>query len=158
MKGFAVGFLLLGGCYVFGGGEPERSTDAMASEVSTKPVATDTAELEVVIDVGKNPLGTYEMELVFNPRAGRLLSIHPGRAFGFDAAPRFNDANFPSGHVRVFDAHTMPAGPEGEVHVLTLRFAASPAPGVEVRELKSYDCHSRQIAGRGFVRPHYRTP
>lgn len=158
MKRFAAGFLLLGGCGMFGGGESPRSPDTMPSEVSAPSVAPDTAELEVLVDVGKNQLGTYELELVFDPRAGRLLSVHPGRAFGFDAAPRFSEANFSSGHVRVFDAHTMPAGPEGEVHVLTLRFATRPAPGVEVRELKTYDCRSRPIAGRGFVRPHYRSP
>lgn len=157
MRHAAIGLLLLGGCGMFSG-EPARADNAMPAETTAPSVAPDTAEVEVIVDVGASQLGTYELEVVFNPREGRLLSVHPGRAFGFDAAPRFSEATFPSGHVRVFDAHTMPAGPEGEVHVLTLRFEKAPAPGVEIRGLKSYDCRSRAIPGRAVVRPHYRTP
>jgi len=157
VKYAAIGWLILGGCGMFSG-ESARAPDGMPKETIAPSVAQDTAEVEVIVDVGASQLGTYELEIVFNPREGRLLSVHPGRAFGFDAAPRFNEATFPGGHVRIFDAHTMPAGPEGEVHVLTLRFEKAPAPGVEVRGLKTYDCRSRSIAGRSAIRPHYRTP
>ncbi len=104
---------------------------ASAATVQIAPVVRS-LEGSVTIDVGTSALGSYSIDLIYDPAVLHVEAIAPGTSPGFTGAVLTNPTTFASGVTRIagFNSGTNLSSPTGVVNVANVRFKPVGTPGM----------------------------